>query len=49
MEIPCIVEYVRYRHPEGFTILSVSLNAYSSKYSTELEDIIAEKIGRAHV
>jgi len=44
MEIPCIVEYVRYRSPDGFSILSASLNANSSKYSADLEDIIAEKI-----
>lgn len=44
MELPCLIERVRFRSPEGFTILSASLNAYSSKYDTGLEDLIAEKI-----
>jgi len=44
MEIPGIVEYVRYRNDAGFAILSVSLNALSSKYQTEMEDVIKANI-----
>lgn len=44
MELPCIIEYVRYNSGEGFGILSVSLNAYSSKYNVDLEAMVASHI-----
>jgi len=44
MEIPVIVEYVRYRNDNGFAILSCSLNAYSSKYSPELEEVLKANV-----
>ena len=40
MDLPCIVEYVRFRKDDGFAILSCSLNAFSSKYTVEQEDVI---------
>ena len=44
VEIPAIVEYVRFRNPEGFGILSANLNAHSSKYNAELENVISKNI-----
>ena len=42
MEIPVLVEYVRYRNDNGFAILSASLNAFSSFYKPEMEKLIEE-------
>jgi len=44
VEIPAIIEYVRFRNPEGFGILSANLNAHSSKYNAELENVISKNI-----
>ena len=44
MELPCIVEYVRFRADSGFAILSASLNPYSSKYNIDMEAEI-DKLG----
>jgi len=46
MELPVIVEYVTFRKEGGFAILAVNLNAYSSKYTKELEDEVASKCKR---
>jgi len=40
MEIPVIVEHTIFKKDDGFAILACVLNAYSSKYTEELEDIV---------
>lgn len=47
MEIPGIVEFVRFRNDDGFAILSVALNAYSSKYTPETEHIVSKMIKKS--
>jgi len=42
MELPCVVEYVRFRNDRGFSVLSCSLNPFSSKYKPEFEEFIKE-------
>lgn len=43
MQIPCIVERVTFRNESGFAILAVNLNAFSSQYNPELEELVASK------
>jgi len=40
MELPCIVDKIIFKKDDGFAILGVSLNAYSSKYTVGLEEIV---------
>lgn len=44
MDLPIIVEKVVFKNENGFHILSCSLNAYSSKYKPELEDLLLKNI-----
>ena len=44
MEIPCIVDKIIYTNGSGFAILACQLNALSSKYNTNIEDILKKKI-----
>jgi exodeoxyribonuclease V alpha subunit len=43
IEIPCLIEYERFRSDNGFAILSASLNAHSDKYTAEIEDLVDSK------
>ncbi|MFA5313826.1 MAG: hypothetical protein WC375_11025, partial [Methanomassiliicoccales archaeon] len=44
MELPVVVEYVRFRNENGFAILSANLNSFSGKYTPALEDIVKQNI-----
>jgi len=46
MELPCLVQFVRYQSDNGFAILSCTLNGESSKYKPELEELIANKCSK---
>ena len=43
MEIPAIIERVIFRNNNGFAVLAANLNAYSSHYTKDLEDIVFSK------
>ena len=40
IEVPCVLEKIVYRNDTGFAILGVNLNAFSNKYSPELEKMV---------
>lgn len=44
IELPVLVEKVVFRNEKGFAILAASLNAYSSKYKPELEELLEKKV-----
>lgn len=44
MELPCMVEFVRYRNESGFAILAATLNPFSTKYKEELNDVLRTNI-----
>ena len=40
MEIPVIIEHTIFKKDDGFAILAANINAYSSKYTNELEETV---------
>jgi len=44
IEIPAVVEHVRFRNDSGFGILSASLNVHSAKFGSEIEDAILSNL-----
>jgi len=44
INLPCIVEYVRYREDKGFAVLSCNLNAFSSEYNESMEELLKQNI-----
>lgn len=44
MNLPCIVERVIFRNPQGFAILAVNLNANSALYNAELEETVEASV-----
>lgn len=47
MELPCIVENLRCFN-NGFSLISANLNAYSGKYSSEMEEIVAPHVNEKY-